>query len=81
MLIDWDKRFPGRIASMFQALGNVAPSHLLDPKLYNFQELKASHTPDPDGDRAFDTSFPEPTAEQPIEFISPAGSVHRAWGL
>lgn len=54
MLRDWEKRFPGRIESMFQALGNVAPSHLLDPRLYDFKGLKPDHQPHPEGDTAFD---------------------------
>ncbi len=81
MLVDWDKRFPGRIASMFQALGNVAPSHLLDPKLYNFQDLQASQLPNPEGDRAFDANAVESPDEQPIEFIGASSPAHRAWGL
>jgi tRNA 2-thiocytidine biosynthesis protein TtcA len=45
MLQEWEKKHPGRIESMFQALGNVAPSHLLDPKLYNFAGLKPTGEP------------------------------------
>jgi tRNA 2-thiocytidine biosynthesis protein TtcA len=54
MLIDWEARFPGRVESMFQALSNVAPSHLLDRSLFDFQSLQPDQTPNPDGDRAFD---------------------------
>ncbi len=54
MLNEWDKRFPGRIETMFRSLSNVVPSHLLDPRLFNFRDLKATGTPDPDGDLAFD---------------------------
>jgi len=36
MLNDWDHRYPGRIENMFRAMQNVAPSHLADPKLYDF---------------------------------------------
>jgi tRNA 2-thiocytidine biosynthesis protein TtcA len=54
LLREWDKRFPGRVEKIFAALGNVAPSHLADPKLYDFRNLKASGHPDPEGDRAFD---------------------------
>ena len=54
MLNDWEKRFPGRIESMFQALTNVAPSHLLDRSLFNFRDLQPDQTPNPEGDKAFD---------------------------
>ncbi|MEY3543632.1 MAG: hypothetical protein RIQ29_1040, partial [Pseudomonadota bacterium] len=58
MLNDWERRFPGRIESMFQALGNVVPSHLLDPKLYPFKGLQPTQQPDPNGDQGFDFEFP-----------------------
>ena len=67
MLNDWEKKFPGRIESMFQALGNVAPSHLLDPKLFNFKDLQPSDQPNPGGDRAFDFENPG-QAEQTLVF-------------
>ena len=54
MLNDWEARFPGRVESMFQALSNVAPSHLLDRSLFDFQSLRPDQTPNPDGDHAFD---------------------------
>ena len=54
MLRDWDRRFPGRIETLFRSLANVVPSHLMDGRLYDFTGLKASGTPDPDGDIAFD---------------------------
>ncbi len=54
LLREWDRRFPGRVEKIFAALGNVAPSHLADPRLYDFRNLKASGRPDPEGDRAFD---------------------------
>jgi tRNA 2-thiocytidine biosynthesis protein TtcA len=62
LLREWDKRFPGRVEKIFAALGNVAPSHLADPALYDFRNLRASGRPDPEGDRAFD----------PEEFDDPA---------
>ncbi|MBP9713400.1 MAG: tRNA 2-thiocytidine(32) synthetase TtcA [Sterolibacterium sp.] len=55
MLTDWQKRFPGRIESMFRSLQNVVPSHLADPRHYDFAGLRPSGHPEPDGDRAFDT--------------------------
>jgi len=54
MLQDWEKRFPGRIETMFRSLANVVPSHLLDASLFDFAGLKATGTPDPEGDIAFD---------------------------
>ena len=43
MLQDWDKRFPGRIESMFRALCNVVPSHLADEKLFDFKSLELGY--------------------------------------
>jgi tRNA 2-thiocytidine biosynthesis protein TtcA len=54
MLRDWEKRFPGRIETLFRSLANVVPSHLMDVHLHDFQNLCATGTPDPDGDTAFD---------------------------
>jgi tRNA 2-thiocytidine biosynthesis protein TtcA len=54
MLQQWDKKFPGRLETMFTALQNIQPSHLADPALYDFHGLKAGHEPVVDGDRAFD---------------------------
>jgi tRNA 2-thiocytidine biosynthesis protein TtcA len=39
MLQEWERKHPGRIESMFTALGNVAPSHLLDRGLFDFNQL------------------------------------------
>ncbi|MFK5914360.1 MAG: tRNA 2-thiocytidine(32) synthetase TtcA [Woeseiaceae bacterium] len=39
LLKTWEQEFPGRIESMFSALGNVKPSHLLDRDLYDFTKL------------------------------------------
>ena len=41
MLAQWEKTQPGRIESILRALTDVAPSHLLDRKLFAFAELKA----------------------------------------
>ncbi|KEQ17259.1 tRNA 2-thiocytidine(32) synthetase TtcA [Endozoicomonas numazuensis] len=54
MFTEWDKRFPGRMESMFRALRNVAPSHLADTSLFDFKGLTANGQPVEDGDTAFD---------------------------
>jgi len=41
MLDDIEKRMPGRKDIMIRALGNVRPSHLLDPKLFDFNGIAA----------------------------------------
>jgi tRNA 2-thiocytidine biosynthesis protein TtcA len=54
MLREWEKKHPGRLDIMFNSLQHVAPSHLLDHSLFDFQGLKTTGVPDPDGDTAFD---------------------------
>src|SRR6476469_6785095 len=54
MLREWDKRFPGRIESIFNAMANVVPTHLLDRELHDFSGIRATGLPAPDGDIAFD---------------------------
>ena len=46
MLQDWNQRFPGSNDSMFAALGNIAPSLLLDRTLFDFSSLKTEDGPD-----------------------------------
>src|SRR6478735_9613353 len=41
MLDDMERKMPGRKDIMIRALGNVRPSHLLDPKLFDFLGLTA----------------------------------------
>ena len=54
MLRDWEKRFPGRVETIFNSLGRVVPSHLLDRTLFDFAAVAATGVPSEDGDRAFD---------------------------
>ncbi|HSD54697.1 MAG TPA: tRNA 2-thiocytidine(32) synthetase TtcA, partial [Burkholderiales bacterium] len=54
MLRDWEKRFPGRIESIFNALTRVEPSHLLDRALFDFDTVAASGTAPSNGDEALD---------------------------
>jgi tRNA 2-thiocytidine biosynthesis protein TtcA len=74
MIRDWEKRFPGRIETMFNALSNVVPSHLMDRKLFGFEGLRASGNPDAGGDIAFDedpcgTDTTARPTEQTISFM------------
>ena len=42
MLTDWEKSHPGRIASIFRALTQVAPSQLADRTLFDFGALETT---------------------------------------
>jgi tRNA 2-thiocytidine biosynthesis protein TtcA len=68
MLRDWERRFPGRIDNMFNAMANVVPSHLMDRRLHPFQTLRATGVADAGGDRAFDDDdeCAAPAASAPI---------------
>ncbi|WP_321890048.1 tRNA 2-thiocytidine(32) synthetase TtcA [Paraburkholderia bannensis] len=54
LIREWDKRFPGRVENMFNALGKVVPSHLMDASLFDFKGLRTTGEADPNGDIAFD---------------------------
>ena len=58
MLRDWEKQYPGRAETMFTALQNVVPSHLMDHAKHDFKAIKATGIPDADGDTAFDQEEP-----------------------
>ena len=69
MLRDWEKQFPGRIESIFRALQNASPSHLLDRQLFDFANVRADGTASSEGDKAFDPeTFAEPVEAQVIKF-------------
>lgn len=64
MMQQWDKKFPGRLETMFTALQNIQLSHLSDSRLYDFHGLKPHGRPVVDGDKAFDEEiFELPIAE------------------
>ena len=54
MLREWEKKHPGRIETIFNALGDIVPTHLLDRKLRDFSTVRAAGVLVPDGDLAFD---------------------------
>ena len=54
MLIEWEKRHPGRVENTFNALARIAPSHLMDADLFDFASLRTNGRPDASGDIAFD---------------------------
>ena len=71
MLREWEKRFPGRVETIFASLGRITPSHLLDRSLFDFAAVTATGLPAREGDKAFDPQeFSRPDAVEaavPIE--------------
>ena len=41
MLAAWEREYPGRSQTIFTAMQNVAPSHLLDGNLFDFKNVRA----------------------------------------
>ena len=58
MLREWERRHPGRIETIFNALGEVVPTHLFDRTLRDFASIRPSGSPVPEGDVAFDDEIP-----------------------
>ena len=54
LLREWEKQHPGRVETIFNALGNIVTTHLLDRTLRDFAAIRPTGTPVPDGDRACD---------------------------
>ena len=73
MLQNWARDFPGRIESLATALKNVVPSHLADPRLFDFVSL-TQQTVVEEGDTAFDPlELPQPSART-VQFLSSANN-------
>ena len=53
LLNNWEREYPGRTQTIFTAMQNVKPSHLLDGALFDFKSLKLGDAVD-EGDVAFD---------------------------
>ena len=64
MLQQWDKKFPGRLETMFRSLQNIQLSHLCDTSRYDFGNLKTQDQPFLGGDTAFDEEIFEPNIEE-----------------
>ena len=70
MMRDWDKRFPGRLETMFAALQRVSPSHLLDREQFDFRGLVTRDGTFEDSDIAFDSeNLSAKLIQLPIERI------------
>ena len=54
MLKDWERAHPGRVESIFNAMGDVVPAHRLDRKLQDFGTVRTQGDAVAAGDLAFD---------------------------
>jgi len=51
LLRDWEKKFPGRVESLFSSLKNIVPSHLMDLEEFDFKNLTDSSGPNDLGEQ------------------------------
>jgi tRNA 2-thiocytidine biosynthesis protein TtcA len=61
MLREWEKRQPGRVDTIFTAIQNVRPSHLMDRALFDFARLEspvAGAVPVPEMSAMLDDALP-----------------------
>jgi tRNA 2-thiocytidine biosynthesis protein TtcA len=72
MLLEWERKHPGRVENTFNALTRVVPSHLMDGALFDFKGLQATGVADENGDIAFDE---EPCASNSDAHASAEGRV------
>jgi len=71
MLREWERQQPGRIDNMFNAIGRVVPSHLMDRNLYPFTTLQATGVADPQGDKAFDDDAADACGSPAVVKLAP----------
>lgn len=54
LLQQWDKQHPQRLRSMFSAISNIVPSHMMDHKLFDFEQFRGVRCEEIQGDILFD---------------------------
>ncbi len=72
LIREWERKHPGRIDNIFNAMGRITPSHLMDRSLYPFAGLHATGLADPTGDKAFDDDAPEACDSPAVVRLEPA---------
>jgi tRNA 2-thiocytidine biosynthesis protein TtcA len=71
MLREWEKKHPGRVETMFNALSDVRLSHLMDRSRFDFAGLRPQDTPFAGGDLVFDEE-PLPQSVIPLRRVDAA---------
>ncbi len=75
MLLEWERRTPGRVKNTFNALTRITPSHLMDANLFDFKAVRATGQAHAQGDIAFD----EDPCEAPTSEVGAERSVRFFW--
>jgi tRNA 2-thiocytidine biosynthesis protein TtcA len=70
MLKEWERKHPGRLESIFHALGKVETTHLLDRARNDFAAIRATGAPQAGGDIAFDV---DPALERAASVVAMPG--------
>jgi tRNA 2-thiocytidine biosynthesis protein TtcA len=70
MMHQWERQYPGRTETMFTALQNVVPSHLMDASRYNFKDIQTTGVADEAGDKAFDKEEFSPPGLGKVQLVS-----------
>jgi tRNA 2-thiocytidine biosynthesis protein TtcA len=73
LIREWERKFPGRIDNIFNAMGRITPSHLMDRALYPFATLQSSGVADPQGDKAFDEDEADACGSPAVVRLQPRG--------
>ncbi len=68
LMRDWEKRFPGRVDSIFSAMSRVVPSHLMDRQQFDFAGLSTAAS---EVDLAFDVDSPLEAAMHGASALGP----------
>lgn len=69
MLNQWEKTNPLWIKSMFTAMANIAPSHMLDRNLFDFTSFKLEAATSHEGDILFDADEKIDEAQSVVKFM------------
>lgn len=64
MLQQWEHDYPGRAETMFSAIRNVVPSHLADPKAFDFAALRSLREVTPELLASFATAGQDESANE-----------------
>jgi tRNA 2-thiocytidine biosynthesis protein TtcA len=71
LIHEWERKYPGRIDNLFNAMGRVTPSHLMDRNLYPFATLQPTGVADASGDKAFDEDEADACGSRAVVKLAP----------